>query len=125
MTSKAQVYRCKICGNIVEVLHVGKGTLVCCGKPMELLVENTQDASREKHVPMVEQTGNGFKVIVGETAHPMEEEHFIEWIELIADGQGLRRFLKPGSKPEAEFCITASQVTARAYCNLHGLWKSA
>jgi len=124
MTSRSQVYLCKTCGNIVEVLHVGKGTLVCCGKPMELLVEHTQDVGREKHVPVVEQTDSGFKVIVGETAHPMEERHFIEWIELLADGQVLRHFLEPGSKPEAEFCVTASQVTARAYCNLHGLWKS-
>lgn len=124
MTSRSQVYRCKLCGNIVEVLHTGKGTLVCCGEPMDLLLENTQDASREKHVPVVEQTSGGFKVTVGETAHPMEEKHFIEWIELIADGQVLRRFLEPGNKPEAEFCIAASQVTGRAYCNLHGLWKS-
>lgn len=86
MTSISQVYLCKICGNIVEALLVGKGALVCCGKPMELLVENTQDASQEKHIPVVEQSGGGFKVIVGETANPVEEKHFIEWIELVADG---------------------------------------
>lgn len=124
MTSRSQVYGCKICGNIVDVLHVGKGTLVCCGEPMELFVENTRDASREKHVPVVPPTSDGFKVTVGETIHPMEEQHFIEWNELIADERVLRRFLEPGNKPEAEFCVTASQITARAYCNLHGFWKS-
>ena len=108
----------------MEVIHAGKGELVCCGKPMKLYVENTFDAAIEKHVPVVEKTGNGFKVKVGSAAHPMEEDHYIEWIEVIADGISYRKFLSPGSQPEAEFCIDADSITAREYCNLHGLWKS-
>ncbi|MCX7703325.1 MAG: desulfoferrodoxin [Planctomycetota bacterium] len=124
MTERLQVYKCEVCGNIVTVLHSGKGQLVCCGKPMKLFVENTVDAAYEKHLPVVEKTSNGFMVRVGSVAHPMEEKHYIEWIELITeDGRSYRRFLKPGEKPEAEFCITADRVTAREYCNLHGLWK--
>lgn len=119
-----EVYRCSICGNIVSVLHAGGGELVCCGKPMELLVENTVDASKEKHVPVIEKTKDGFKVNIGSVPHPMEEAHYIEWIELIADGISYRKFLKPGGKPEAEFCVKAKSVSAREYCNLHGLWKS-
>lgn len=121
---KLQIYKCGVCGNMVEVVHVGGGELVCCGKPMELLVENTTDASREKHVPVIEKISNGYKIKIGSVPHPMEEKHYIEWIELIADGAALRQFLKPGDKPEAEFCVQAQKVTAREYCNLHGLWKA-
>ncbi len=124
MAERLQIYKCEICGNIVEVIHAGKGELVCCGKPMKLYVENTFDAAIEKHVPVVEKTGDGFKVKVGSAAHPMEEDHYIEWIEVIADGISYRKFLSPGSQPEAEFCIDADSITAREYCNLHGLWKS-
>ena len=124
MTQQLGIYKCALCGNIVEMIHIGDGDLVCCGQPMTLLVENTTDASREKHVPVVEKTPSGFKVKVGSIPHPMEEKHYIEWIELIADGVAYRKFLKPGDAPEAEFCITASSVTAREYCNLHGLWKA-
>ena len=124
MTEKLQVYKCEVCGNIVEMLHEGKGELVCCGKPMKLIVENTVDAAREKHVPVVEKTDTGVKVTVGSVAHPMEEKHYIEWIEVIADGKAYRRFLKPGEAPEAVFSIEAGEVTAREYCNLHGLWKA-
>ncbi len=124
MTQINQVYKCSICGNIVEVMHEGVGNLVCCGRPMELQVENTVDASKEKHVPVIEKSKTGFKVKVGSVAHPMIAEHYIEWIELIADGVVYREHLKPGKAPEAEFCIVADNVTARAYCNLHGLWKS-
>ncbi len=123
MTGRLQVYKCEVCGNIVEVLHEGKGELVCCGKPMKLFVENTVDAAREKHVPVVEKTASGFKVKVGSVAHPMEEEHYIEWIEIIADGKAYRQFLKPGGAPEATFDVKADRITAREYCNLHGLWK--
>jgi len=119
-----QVYKCSVCGNMVEVLRVGGGELVCCGKPMELLVENTVDASREKHVPVIEKTASGFRVKIGSVPHPMEASHFIEWIELVADGVSCRKFLKPGDRPEAEFCIKAKSVSAREHCNLHGLWKS-
>lgn len=124
MTEKGQIYKCSICGNIVEVLHIGVGTLVCCGKPMDMQVENTVDASVEKHVPIIEKTEKGFKVKVGAVAHPMIAEHYIEWIELIADNVVYRADLKPGNAPEAEFCIIAKKATARAYCNIHGLWKS-
>jgi superoxide reductase len=123
MTERLQVYKCEICGNIVEVLHQGKGELVCCGKPMKLLVEGAVDAAKEKHVPVVEKTPGGIKVKVGSAPHPMEEKHYIEWIEIIADGKAYRQFLKPGDAPEATFNIDAQAVTAREYCNMHGLWK--
>jgi len=123
MAELKQVYRCNICGNIVEVLHAGSGQLVCCGQPMELLTEKTEDVGKEKHVPVVEMTADGFKVKVGSIEHPMEENHYIEWIELIADDKVYRRFLKPGKKPEAEFKVKAEQIQAREYCNVHGLWS--
>ena len=124
MTKRLEVYKCEVCGNIVEVLHEGKGELVCCGQPMKLFKENTVDAAKEKHVPVIEKTADGYEVKVGGVAHPMEEKHYIEWIELIADGKAYRQFLKPGDVPGATFCIDAKEVTAREYCNLHGLWKS-
>ncbi len=124
MAELKQVYKCVECGNIVEVVHAGGGTLVCCGQPMQLMKENSVDAAQEKHVPVVEKTATGVKVKVGSTAHPMEAEHFIEWIEAIADGKVCRQYLKPGDAPEAEFCIQSDSVSTRAYCNLHGLWKS-
>jgi len=108
---------------MVEVLHPGVGQLVCCGQPMELLEEKTEDVGREKHVPVVEETEKGIRVKVGSVPHPMEEKHYIEWIEVIADGKAYRKFLKPGEKPEAEFSISG-KVVAREYCNIHGLWKS-
>jgi len=124
MTERLQIYKCEICGNIVEMLHEGVGELVCCNQPMKLYKENTVDAAKEKHVPVVEKTPSGFKVSVGSVAHPMEEKHFIEWIEVIANGKAYRQFLKPGGAPEATFQIDAAKVTAREYCNLHGLWKA-
>lgn len=124
MAEQKQVYRCNICRNIVEVLHAGAGELVCCGQPMELLEENTVDAAQEKHVPVIEKTESGVKVKVGSIPHPMEETHYIEWIEVIVDGMTYRKFLKPGDKPEAVFNINAETITAREYCNLHGLWKA-
>jgi superoxide reductase len=124
MAEKLEVYICEICGNIVEVLQGGVGELVCCNEPMKLLKANTVDAAKEKHVPVLEATDHGIKVKVGSVAHPMEPKHFIMWIELIAEGRSYRTYLKPGDAPEATFCIDAKDVTARAYCNLHGLWKS-
>ena len=124
MAERLEVYKCEACGNIVEVLHGGGGELVCCGNPMVQLVENTVDAAKEKHVPVVEKTADGFKVKVGDVAHPMEEKHYIQWVEIIADGKAYRQFLNPGEAPEATFNIQADQVTAREYCSLHGLWKS-
>ena len=123
-TAKLQVYKCSVCGNVVEVIHTGAGTLVCCGKPMDLLTENTTDAAREKHVPVIEKVDGRIKVTIGFIAHPMEEKHYIEWIELIADGKAYRQFLNPGDAPEAVFQIQSGQITARAFCNLHGLWKA-
>ena len=124
MVEIKEVYRCEICGNMVEVVRGGKGTLVCCGKPMKLEVENTTDAAREKHVPLVEKVKGGFKVSVGSTLHPMEEKHFIEWIELVVGDRAYREFLKPGAEPEAVFMVEAESVTVREYCNLHGLWRA-
>ena len=123
-TERLQVYKCEVCGNIVEVVHASAGTLSCCNQPMTLQKEGVTDAATEKHVPVVEKTDGGFKVTVGEVHHPMEEKHFIEWIEIIADGKVYHQFLKPGDVPEAVFKIDADRVTAREYCNLHGLWKS-
>ncbi len=124
MTQVSQIYKCELCGNIVEVIHAGAGELVCCGQPMKLLTENTTDAAKEKHVPVIEKTATGYKVSVGSVMHPMEEKHYIEWIELIADGVSHRKFLKPGDTPVAEFAVSAKTVSAREYCNLHGLWKA-
>ncbi len=123
MAEQLEIYKCEVCGNIVEVLHAGGGELVCCGQPMKLMTENTVDASKEKHVPVIEKTADGYLVKVGAAAHPMEEKHYIEWIELVADGKTYRQFLKPGQAPEATFCIKAEKVYAREYCNIHGLWK--
>ena len=124
MTELNQVYKCLVCGNIVEVIHTGKGELVCCGKPMELLQEKTEDQGLEKHVPIIEKTETGIKVKVGSVPHPMEAEHYIEWIEILADGKTHRKFLKPGDAPEAEFNIQAENISVRELCNIHGLWKS-
>jgi superoxide reductase len=121
---KLNVYKCELCGNIVEVLHAGGGQLVCCGKPMQQLDEQTADASTEKHVPVIEKVAEGTKVKVGSVPHPMEEKHQIEWIELIAGDQVYLQFLSPGDPPEAVFAVQADQVSAREYCNLHGLWAS-
>jgi superoxide reductase len=123
MAEQLEIYKCELCGNIVEVLHAGGGELVCCGQPMKLFTENTVDAAKEKHVPVIEKTADGYLVKVGAVPHPMEEKHWIEWIELVADGKVYRQFLKPGEKPEATFCIKADKVYAREYCNIHGLCK--
>ena len=123
-TTNLQVYKCHVCGKIVEVLHAGRGRLTCCSKPMDLLTENTTDAAQEKHVPVIENVDGGIKVKVGAVAHPMEQNHHIEWIEVIADGNACRRFLSPGDAPEAILTIQGQEITARAFCNLHGLWKA-
>ena len=124
MAERLEVYKCEACGNIVEVLHGGGGELVCCGEAMKLMVENTVDAAKEKHVPVIEKVEGGVKVIVGGVPHPMEEKHWIEWIQIIADGKSDRQFLNAGDAPEAFFKTDAQNVTAREYCNLHGLWKA-
>lgn len=118
MTEKKEIYKCEVCGNIVEVVHSGGGILICCGQPMKAQKENTVDASQEKHVPVIE----GKKVKIGSVAHPMIAEHYIEWIEATSEtGETAKVFLKPDSKPEAKFSF--KPVSAREYCNLHGLWK--
>ena len=124
MAALKQVYKSNICGNIIEVLHAGEGELVCCDEPMELLQEKTSDAGLEKHVPVIETTASGIKVKVGSVPHPMEETHYIEWVEVITDGGIYRKFLKPGDKPEAEFDVKPQKVVAREYCTIHSLWKS-
>jgi superoxide reductase len=125
MTKPMEIYKCAVCGNVIEVLSVGGGSLVCCGQNMELLKEKSSDIGSEKHVPVIEKTKSGYKVKVGSIPHPMEGAHYIMWIELIADGNAYRHFLNPGETPEAEFCILAQEVSAREYCSIHGLWKSA
>lgn len=124
MAKALEVYKCESCGNIVEVFHAGAGQLVCCGSPMTLQTENTVDASKEKHVPVIEKGNGTITVKVGSVAHPMEAAHYIEWIELIADGKVYRAPLQPGQAPEATFNVTATDVKAREYCSLHGQWSA-
>jgi len=124
MTKKLQLYKCDICGNIVEVLHEGKGQLVCCGQPMKLLKEQTEEQGKEKHIPVIERIEKGIRVKVGSVPHPMEEKHYIEWIEVISTDRIIRKFLKPGDTPEARFEIDEKIVEAREYCSIHGLWKT-
>jgi len=127
MTQENEIYRCNVCGNIIEVLHIGVGKLVCCKIEMELLWPKKIGTGAEKHVPVIEKTTDGIKVKVGELTHPMEENHFIEWIEVLTNDRVYRKALKPGDKPEAEFKIDIgdiNEVTAREYCSVHGLWSS-
>lgn len=124
MPKRLEVYKCQHCGNIIEVMVGGGANIVCCGEEMQLQAENTVDAAKEKHVPVIERGNGTITVKVGSVAHPMEEKHYIQWIELIADGTVYRQFLQPGQAPEATFCVTAENVTAREYCNLHGQWKA-
>ena len=124
MAERYEVYKCDVCGNIVDVLFGGSGELICCGQPMNKLAENTVDAAKEKHVPIIEKIDGGYNVKVGSVHHPMEEKHYIQWIELIADSKSYFQFLEPGQAPEAVFLIDSASVSAREYCNLHGLWKA-
>jgi len=126
MAERHQVYKCEICGNIVEMLHAGSGRMMCCGQPMKVYEENTVDAAREKHVPVIEKTDTGVVVKVGSVPHPMEEAHYIEWVEVIRDNGNRvgRVYLKPGDKPEAAFCGDVEGTVVREFCNLHGLWKA-
>ncbi|HHX58938.1 MAG TPA: desulfoferrodoxin [Candidatus Moranbacteria bacterium] len=120
-----KIYKCSICGNVTELLYDGGGELVCCGQPMELMEEKVQEEGNEKHLPVIEEIETGYKVKVGSVEHPMEDKHYIEWIELIVDGVSSRVFLQPGEKPEAEFKVAKGEsVSAREYCNIHGLWKA-
>lgn len=121
--NRLQVYKCEVCGAVVQVLQPGMASLVHCGKPMKLLAETTSGEMAPKHLPVIEKIDGGYKVSVGATAHPMLKAHHISWIELIADGRVCRQFLEVGAKPEAMFMCNAKEVSARALCNLHGLWK--
>ncbi|MBN1818993.1 MAG: desulfoferrodoxin [Sedimentisphaerales bacterium] len=123
MAKRLEVYKCEVCGNIIEVLNAGDGELVCCDQPMKRLEEKTADAKTEKHVPVIEKTDKGYKVKVGSIPHPMTPEHYIQWIELLADGKSYLQFLQPGAAAEAVFCVEAAKVSAREHCNIHGLWK--
>jgi superoxide reductase len=124
MAEKLQVYKCEMCGNIVEVLHGGQGELVCCGKPMVLMEEQTADAAKEKHVPVVEAGDKGITVRVGSVPHPMEDKHYIEWVQIMSGDHAYRIFLKPGGAPEGTFEVLKGDIGAREYCNVHGLWRS-
>lgn len=124
MSKLNEIYKCEVCGNIVEMVHVGGGTLVCCGQPMSRLVENTVDAAKEKHVPVIEKNAGVVTVKVGAVEHPMLDNHYIEYIEIVTAEKVYRKHLKPGDKPEATFLITEDILYAREYCNLHGLWKA-
>ena len=124
MPKAREIYKCQLCGNIVEIIHAGSCVPTCCGEPMALMAEGAVDAAKEKHVPVIEKIDSGYKVVVGSAAHPMIEKHYIEWIELIADNCCQRKDLAPNEQPEAIFKTDATKVTARAYCNLHGLWKA-
>lgn len=127
MTEEKQVYRCNICGNMVEVLHLGVGKLVCCENEMQLLEEKSEGVGPEKHIPIIEQIEDGIRVKIGEISHPMEGNHCIEWVELVTDKGIYRKVFKPGDNPEAEFKINiedVNEVSAREYCSIHGLWKS-
>jgi len=122
MTELKQVYKCEVCGNMVEVVHNAGGTLKCCGQAMNLIVENTVDAAKEKHVPIIEKVDGGVLVKVGSIEHPMLDNHYIEWIEVHTEKNVYKKFLKPGDKPEAFFKLEEEVLFAREYCNLHGLW---
>lgn len=124
MTEKNQIYKCNVCGITAEILKGGTCNIICCGEAMKLMKENTVDAAKEKHIPVVTKTDKGINVKVGSISHPMEEKHYIEWIEVITEKESCRKYLKPGDAPEADFCVDSHNVTVRAYCNLHGLWKA-
>jgi superoxide reductase len=124
MTKLFEVYKCEVCGNITKVVHASGGTMVCCDKPMTLQQEKTSDQGKEKHVPVVEKSAKGILVKLGSVPHPMEEKHYIEWIEVRAGNNVYVKGLLPGEKPEAEFCVADTNVKVRAYCNVHGLWTN-
>ena len=125
MIESQLVFKCLTCGATVEVVGAAGGTLVCCGKPMRLMRENETDGSTEKHVPVLEENGSGVKVKVGSLPHPMEPDHYIEWIEIINGPYVNRRYLTPGEAPEAEFYVPRQAgLVVRAFCNKHGLWKN-
>lgn len=127
MSTRNTIFKCQVCGNIVEHLHVGGGTLSCCNQQMSELEASTADSTTEKHVPFILKTESGYVVKVGETVdHPMMDAHFIQWIELHTSNCVYRRYLSQEDSPQAEFQIghDVEIICAKEYCNLHGLWKS-
>jgi superoxide reductase len=124
MVELNEIYKCNVCGNIVEVRHASFGELVCCGQPMNQQFEKNHDQGLEKHVPVVEKTNNGIFVKVGSVQHPMEEKHYIEFIEVIVEDEIHIKYFKPGDKPEHEFRVRADKFIVREYCNIHGLWRN-
>jgi superoxide reductase len=124
MAKRLEIYKCSICGIIAEVVHSGGGSMICCGKTMDRVTENTTDAATEKHVPVIELGDSTVTVTVGDVAHPMESGHYIEWIEILVEDKVYRQYLQAGQPAQAIFNLSASAVTARAYCNLHGLWTA-
>ncbi|MBL6991884.1 MAG: desulfoferrodoxin [Bacteriovoracaceae bacterium] len=124
MTTRDQVYKCDLCGNIVEVMHAAGGKLVCCGQPMGHQNENTTEAAVEKHIPTVSFSSGELAVKVGSTSHPMADDHYIEWIELVNKDTIYRQHLSPGGEPSYNFKVEHNNYVVRAYCNLHGLWKA-
>ncbi len=123
MAKLLEIYKCEVCGNIVEVVHASAGTLVCCDKPMKNMIAGTVDAAKEKHIPVIEKKDGAYEVIVGSVTHPMEEKHYIEWVQINSGNKSYREFLKPGQEPKAFFELKEGKITAREYCNLHGLWS--
>jgi superoxide reductase len=124
MTNKKEIYKCEVCGNIVEVLHDGVGTLVCCGQPMNLMKEKTEEEGNEKHIPVILENEEGVNIKVGSVEHPMTPEHHIEWIEISTENGESKKFLTPDDKPEANFPVKNKNIKAREYCNIHGLWRN-
>lgn len=122
MTKLLEIYKCELCGNIIEVVHASGGELVCCGKPMKNMIAGTVDASKEKHIPVVEKKDGAYSVMIGSVAHPMEEKHYIEWVQINSGNKSYREFLTPGQEPKAVFDLKNEKISAREYCNLHGLW---
>jgi superoxide reductase len=125
MPEQFQILKCEVCSNMLETIRGGAGEVVCCGKSMKILTANTVDAAKEKHVPVIEKIADGYMVKVGGVEHPMEDKHYIQWIELRAGDSVYKQYLTPGQKPEGIFKLKADHVEAREYCNLHGLWKAA
>ncbi|MEM3411680.1 MAG: desulfoferrodoxin [archaeon] len=123
MSEFGRLYRCKICGNIVLVMHAGAGTLVCCGQPMVLIVAKKEEEGKEKHLPIVSESKNNIHAVIGSSPHPMESNHYIEWIEVVTEKSRLIKHLSPGSKPEADFSVNEKIIAVREYCNVHGLWE--
>jgi superoxide reductase len=123
MAKKSEIYKCSVCGNIIEILHEGAGTLTCCEKEMIKMEEKTSEEGNEKHKPILEKNDEGVAVKVSSIPHPMEDSHFIEWVEITTNKGTSKKFLKPGEKPEEKFPVGEEVIKVRSYCNLHGLWK--